>query len=138
MKRIIPILILAITSLACDSDRINNRNPYIPNYNFEVIIDMNLPLYSQLQFPSNAVYLGQGGARGLIVFNTGSGYAAYDAACPNQNISSCSTLQIDGIMAICPCDDAQYNLFTGESPGLDYPLKRYRVNQAGSSLIITN
>ena len=138
MKRFFPILLTIIIALSCDSDRINNKNPYIPNYNFEVVIDMNLPLYSQLQYPSNAIYIGQGGARGLIVFNTGSGYVAYDAACPNQNISSCSTLQIDGIMAICPCDDAQYNLFTGESPGLPYPLKNYRVNQSGSSLIIRN
>jgi hypothetical protein len=27
------------------------------------------------------------GARGIIVFNTGSGYNAFDAACPNQAIS---------------------------------------------------
>lgn len=138
MKRFLPVLFIVFFALSCDSDRINNKNPYIPNYNFEVVLDMNLPLYSQLQYPSNAIYVGQGGARGLIVFNTGSGYAAYDAACPNQNISSCSTLQINGIMAVCPCDDAQYNLFTGESPGLPYPLKNYRVTQSGSSLIIRN
>jgi nitrite reductase/ring-hydroxylating ferredoxin subunit len=65
------------------------------------------------------------GARGVIVFNTGSGYNAFDAACPNQAISTCSTMTINGINAVCGCDNATYNLFTRQS-NLQYPMKQYR------------
>jgi hypothetical protein len=41
---------------------------------------MNLPAYSNLQYASNAIYYPGVGARGIIVFNTGSGYNAFDAA----------------------------------------------------------
>lgn len=135
MKRIF-LLVSILFLTACEKDSFNNRNPYIPNYNFESVIDMNLPLYSALIHPGNAIYYADGGALGLIVFNTGSGYVAYDAACPNQAITSCSRLQIDGVMAICPCDSAEYNLFTGQSPGLEYPMKPYRVSQNGTVLIV--
>ncbi len=137
MRRILVFVTLAVM-FACDSDNFNNRNPFIPNYRFEVVIDMNLPLYSSLIHPGNGIYYGDGGARGLIIFNAGGSYSAFDAACPNQAISACSTLQISAPLAICPCDNAEYNLFTGESPGLQYPLKRYRIQQNGTALIVSN
>jgi nitrite reductase/ring-hydroxylating ferredoxin subunit len=136
-KKYLLLLSLAFMT-ACDSDNFNNRNPYIPNYNFSVEINMSLPQYSQLQFPSNAFYYPNEGVRGIIIFNTGSGYNAFDAACPNQELQSCSTMDIDGIMAVCPCDEAQYNLFDGQSPGMEYPMKGYRVEVNGSVLRIYN
>lgn len=128
MKKIILVLFSTLFLSGCDNGGGNDNNPYIPNYTFTVDINVNLPSYSNLQFPSNAIYIPQGtaGARGVIVFNSGSGYLAYDAACPNQPISGCSTMVISGINAICPCDDEQYSLFTGLS-SLQYPMKRYRV-----------
>lgn len=92
---------------------------------------MNLPQFNSLQFPSNGVYINNGstGVRGIFVFNTGSGYVAFDAACPNQALSSCSTMTLSGIDAICPCDDKRYSLFSGLSQGMQYPMKRYRVEQ---------
>lgn len=133
------MLLLLIPFLnACDKEGFNNKNPYIPNYSFSEQINMNLPGYSNLQYPSNAVYYGGGGARGLIIFNTGSGYVAYDAACPNQEMTNCSTMQIDGINAICPCDSMEYSLFTGQSQGMQYPMKQYRVQVSGSMLTVYN
>ncbi|MCK6607188.1 MAG: hypothetical protein L6Q46_02655, partial [Flavobacterium sp.] len=100
-------------------------------YGFSVNINMNLPQYSSLQFPSNGIYLNNAGVgiRGIFVFNTGAGYVAYDAACPNQALSSCSTMTLSGIDAICPCDDVRYSLFSGQAQGMQYPMKRYRVEQ---------
>lgn len=128
MKKIAFVFLLSLFLAGCDSGGSNNNNPYIPNYSFTVDINMDLPMYSSLQFPSNAVYIPQGiaGAKGVIVFNSGSGYYAYDAACPNQPISNCSTMAVSGIYAVCPCDEEQYSLFTGLG-SLQYPMKRYRV-----------
>ena len=119
---------------SCDSGNYNNNNPHIPNYNFTVEINTNLPSYNNLKFASNGKYIAEGGARGIIVFNTGSGYTAFDAACPNQPLSSCSTMSVDGINAVCSCDNAQYSLFTGQSKGKTYPMKPYRV-EANDNII---
>ena len=132
------LLLLMLSLLSCDSDSFNNNNPYLPNYGFSFTVNMSLPQYSQLQFPSNGVYYPNEGVRGIIIFNTGSGYNAFDAACPNQELSSCSTMDIEGISAICPCDDAEYSLFTGQSPGMQYPMKQYRVQVNGNVLTIYN
>lgn len=117
--------LLAILT-SCDDNGTSNKNPYIPNYSFTVDINTSLPAYSALKFASNAIYYPGVGARGLIVFNAGNSYNAFDAACPNQALSDCSTMTIKGINAICPCDNKEYSLFTGLSD-LQYPMKQYRV-----------
>ena len=140
MKKILMITLLAAFAFGCDSENFNNHNPYIPNYSFTVQLDMALPAYSQLQFPSNAIVFNGAGAgvRGIIVFNTGSGYNAFDRACPNQALADCSTMGINGIYAHCPCDDMDYSLFTGQASGAQYPMKQYRVSKNGTVLTVYN
>ncbi len=135
--------------ICCSTNNFSNTNPYIPNYNFTIEIDMNLPAYSNLLYVSNAIYNSSVGARGIYIFNTGSGYNAFDAACPNQAPSNCSTLnfkkldpvdplKVDKTHLVCPCDGAEYFLFTGQSPGKKYPLKQYRVEVLGNILRVYN
>lgn len=142
MKKIIALLFMSILFLGCSDDNFNNNNPYIPNYNFNVEININLPLYSNLQYTGNGmlITLNGAGANGIIVFNAGSGnYRAFDASCPNQYSSSCSQLEVDGINAVCPCDDVAYSLFTGLADAdIEYPLKPYRVEVNGSILRVYN
>jgi len=130
------LFIVAVTGCNNNDDG-NNRNPYLPDYGFSITINMEQPLYSQLNFTGNAVRVtnGEAGALGvIIVMNTGSGFVAYDGACPNQALSECSLLEINGITAVCPCDDAEYNLFNGLGPGA-YPLKNYRVELVSNSVL---
>jgi len=122
----------------CSNDSPNNNNPYLPIYQVNTEINLNLPQYSDLKFVSNAVYIANQGVRGIIVFNMGSGYNAFDAACPNQALSSCSTMTIKGINAICACDNAEYSLFSGQSKGKQYPLRQYRVEVNGNVLRVFN
>ncbi|MEN9909751.1 MAG: hypothetical protein RLZZ540_2900 [Bacteroidota bacterium] len=100
---------------------------------------MNYPAYSNLKFVSNAIYYAgpDVGPKGIYVFNTGSGYNAFDAACPNQALSSCSTLTLNGINLVCPCDNQEYSLFSGQGK-LQYPLKQYRVEVIGNILRVYN
>ena len=134
MKKYLFLFIIPFL-FGCDKESVSNNNPYLPSYSFSLNINLALPQYSNLQFPSNAVFIdnGSAGVRGIFVFNTGSGYVAFDAACPNQELSSCSTMSLSGISAICPCDDATYSLFTGQAPGKQYPMKQYRVEQLNAS-----
>jgi nitrite reductase/ring-hydroxylating ferredoxin subunit len=126
------LLFIAIAFLSgCDKDAYNNSNKYLPNYNFSIDIDMTLALYTPLQFPANPVRINQAGIgiNGIIVMNTGSGYVAYEASCPNQALTSCSGLTLDGINAVCNCDQIAYSLFTGLPSGdVQFPLKPYRVD----------
>lgn len=138
MKKIIALVFLIVTFYGCDSGSVNYRNPYLPNYPVDLPINLNLPQYTNLQFAGNYIVDFSQGIRGIVVFNTGTGYTAFDVACPNQDLSSCSTMTISVPNAVCSCDDAQYSLFTGIAPGKDYPMKPYRVQINGNNLYITN
>ena len=135
------ILMLCIGITSCESDSIRENNPYVPNYPFSVTINMELPMYSSLMYPSNAVLvtIGGVGANGIIIFNAGGTYRAYEANCPNQYISNCSRLEIDGIKVVCPCDELEYSLFTGVPSGEgQYTLIPYRVEHHGNTLRVSN
>jgi nitrite reductase/ring-hydroxylating ferredoxin subunit len=138
MKKLIAILLFTGFILSCDSGSVNYRNPYLPNYPVDLFINLNLPQYSNLNFPGNYVVDYSQGIKGIVIYNTGTGYTAFDIACPNQDLSSCTAMVIQGVNAVCPCDDAQYSLFTGNAPGKDYPMKPYRVIVNGSSLNVRN
>lgn len=138
MKKFLFLFLVSSSFFSCSNNDFDNANPYIPNYTVSLDINMNLPSYSSLLYVSNAIYYPGQGAKGIIIFNTGSGYNAFDAACPNQALSSCSTMTINGINAICACDNASYNLFTGLSTGKEYPMKQYRVEVNGNVLRVYN
>ncbi|MEY2922528.1 MAG: hypothetical protein RLZZ236_417 [Bacteroidota bacterium] len=137
MKKTVGFFSFLMILFSCSDSGPVNNNPYIQNISFTVDINMNLPLYSNLLYTSNAVYYPGKGIKGLIIFNTGSGYNAFDAACPNQTQTTCSTMAINGIEAVCPCDNKTYNLFSGQG-SLQYPLKQYRVQQNGNVLRVYN
>ena len=149
MKKYLLLLIAFPLLFGCSTNSTNNNNPYLPNYTVNLDVNMSLPQYSDLKFVSNGVYISGQGVRGVFVFNTGSGYVAFDAACPNQALSSCSTmtfkkldpadpLKIDKTTLVCACDSAEYSLFTGQSAGKQYPLKQYRVEINGTILRVYN
>lgn len=137
MKKYALLFLIIPFFLSCSDSGLNNTNPFVPNYSFTIDVNLNLPAYSNLKFVSNAVYISGIGARGVIVFNTGSGYNAFDAACPNQTISACSTMTINGINAVCGCDNSEYSMFTGQGQ-LQYPMKQYRVQVNGNVLRVYN
>jgi nitrite reductase/ring-hydroxylating ferredoxin subunit len=141
MKKFIVLLLTFPIVLSCSDSNFNNNNPYLPNYSFAV--DININFYDNLRYSGNAIYTAEAGIRGLIIFNTGSGYIAFDAACPNQSLSSCSTMTLKGINAVCSCDNAEYSLFSGQCIGTNcdgkqYPMKQYRVEVSGSTIRVYN
>jgi nitrite reductase/ring-hydroxylating ferredoxin subunit len=139
MKNLI-LLFSIVALLSCDDNTVNNNNPNLPNYTFTVNIDTNLPSYSALSFAGNGIKITQSGVgvRGIFVFNTGSGYTAWDAACPNQALGNCSNMTLNGTNAQCPCDSKLYSLYTGQSAGMQYPLKQYRTELNGTLIRVYN
>lgn len=137
MKKFWLLIVFVSVLISCSDNGVSNKNPNIPSYPVNLTVDMNLPAYSNLKFPSNAVIVPNYGAKGIIIFNTGSGYNAFDAACPNQAVTSCIAMTINGINAVCSCDKTEYSLFTGLG-GKEYPLKQYRVEVSGSVIHVYN
>lgn len=135
--KIIALAIISFVITSCSSSDVNNNNPYLPNYSFSVSVNLSLPAYSKLNYVSNAVFFSGAGIKGIYIFNTGSGFAAYDAACPNQSLADCSTLTLKGVNVVCPCDTQEYSLFTGQGTQ-KYPLKQYRVEATNGVLRVYN
>ena len=123
MKHFWTIVLMAIV-LSCSSDT-SNRNPYLQEVRF--------------RFDNNGV-----GTRGAFVINTGSGFMAWEASCPNHVPNECSTMTIDGQNAVCSCEGYTYSLFTGQQ--LDRPndgnryhdLLFYSAVQGGNTVVISN
>jgi nitrite reductase/ring-hydroxylating ferredoxin subunit len=137
MKKFWFLIAFVSILFSCSDNGVSNKNPNIPNYSVNLSVDMNLPAYSNLKFVSNGVIIPNYGAKGIIIFNAGSGYNAFDAACPNQAITSCIAMTINGINAVCSCDKSEYSLFTGLG-GKEYPLKQYRVEVSGTVIHVYN
>lgn len=141
MKKILPLLIAIISILSCSDDDIRTRNPFLPNYAVNVQVNLNLPAYSDLNYAGNAVWINSGssGINGIILFNAGGSYLAWEATCPNQIPQNCSVLEISEPNVLCPCDNVTYSLYTGLSNAdLRYPLMQYRTEVTGNVIRIFN
>ena len=137
MKKILLLTLFVTALISCSDSERSNKNPYIPNYSVNLSVDMNLPAYSNLKFVSNGIIVPNFGAKGVIIFNAGNGYTAFDAACPNQDLTSCTAMTIEGINAVCSCDKTEYSLFTGLGEK-EYPLKQYKVQVTGTVIHVYN
>ena len=141
MKKIIAFLVAIIAIVGCSDDDVRIRNPFLPNYAVNVEINLNLPLYNDLNYAGNATLITQGsaGINGIILLNTGSGFLAWEATCPNQIPESCSRLEISMPNAVCPCDDVTYSLYTGQpNADLKWGLMQYRTEVNGNIVRIFN
>lgn len=139
MRKLLFFSTLFLLFINCSKDSVSNNNPYLPTYRFTSSnINLNLPTNSQLLYAGNAIEyneVGVGISGRVFIINTGSGYLAFDATCPNQAIASCSTMHLNGIKAVCPCDNVEYSLYSGQAQGQQYPMIQYRVQIVNDSTI---
>ncbi len=63
--------IFLLILISCDSDP-TNRNPFLQEVNFRFEINLNLPLYNDLNIIGNPVYVGNAGVgtRGAFVIKS--------------------------------------------------------------------
>nr|WP_299171660.1 hypothetical protein [uncultured Allomuricauda sp.] len=138
--------ILLLFLMACSSDS-TNRNPFLQEVNFRFELNMNLPLYNNLNTIGNPVYVGNTGVgtRGIFVMRSSlDSFFAFEASCPNHAPNNCSTMMIDGQNVVCSCEDFTYSLFTGQQLNRPddgnryYDLLFYRATQSGNIITVFN
>jgi nitrite reductase/ring-hydroxylating ferredoxin subunit len=124
---------------ACKKNEIA-KNPYLEDVNFSVEINLDLPEYISLKYANNSVLIHNAGIKGIIVFNNGNGYNAFEASDPNHYPNNCSQMQPNQFTCTCNCEDNQYSLYTGQITHGDgkYSLKPYHISQSGNRLRISN
>ena len=132
-------ILLVLSLFSCKKKQVYN-NPYLEDVSFSININMDLPEYAPLKYANNSVLVHNIGIKGVIVFNTGTGYNAFEASDPNHYPSSCSTMQPNQFTCKCDCEDNTYSLHTGQLTrgNGEYSLKAYHISQSGNSLRIFN
>jgi len=138
MKRFFTAIVFLILLVACDKDTPRNNNPYLPSYNFSATLNLNLPLYSNLNSNLNATPVTVDGDIDVVIMKVGgTDFRAWNGNCPNHAPTGCSRLSASGITAKCNCEDGfTYSAFTGiGSTGSRYNMIPYHVQVIDNSTI---
>ena len=107
----------------------NTKDDYIQEVYVDIIIDLNLPEYSDLQASGNSIFI-EGGVEGIIIYHgVGNDYKVYDRNCSYEPSLSCSQIDsVDAGIAYCGCCTSAFllsnKLKRTNSPAL-LPLKTY-------------
>ena len=137
MKNKILAILVLVLFISCEKEtKRRSNNPYLPNYSFSALLDLHLPLYSNLNFVSNPIALTIDNDIDIIVMKVSEGnYVAWNGNCPSHSLSSCSKLIISGLNSKCTCEDYIYSLYSGQSQTAPYPMINYSVEVLGNSQI---
>ena len=111
---IFQVLILTILTMACTEE--DGQKSCNPEYVVSASININLPLYSELESRGWTYVGGEGtGTKGIIVVKlTNGSYKAYDRNAPHICPTPNSQLEvIDDTKMYCPEDGAEWILLTG-------------------------
>lgn len=144
MKFKILFLLLAVLTLSCSkSDDKRERNPFLTDPLVSLTLNLNLPEYNPLRFPGNYIITTQG-IKGIVVYCASESlYFAFDLTDPNHVPSSCSRMELDGVIASCPCpnDENKYYIISGQhttEPDTKYPMQQYNAQRSGNNIVISN
>ena len=145
-------LLLPIFLNSCNKD----KNDVIPYTYVSFTLNLDDPEFVNLNSTFGSVivnsstnnwkYSGGFNNNGIIIFNGGGQFYAYDRTCPYDyainNINNARVNIVDLIYAECPICKTRYVLANFGNPTSDtigrYPLKNYRTTIYGNSVIVSN
>jgi hypothetical protein len=137
MKSIPCIIIISLLIASC-----NSKENYIAEVYVDILIDLSLPEYSDLQVSGNSIFI-EGGAEGIIIYHgVGDDYKVYDRNCSYEPSLACSVIDsVNAGIAYCGCCTSAFLLAqdgaAANSPAL-LPLKKYYWTLSGSQMMISN
>ncbi len=115
----------------------NKQEPYpIPNVPVNIVINLDLPSYQQLNVPGGYAYV-NGGSRGIIVYRNFDEFVALDRHSTFNSDDPCAVVDVNPdnfFELIDTCSDVTYSIMSGVV--LDGPakhgLKRYASSWDGA------
>ncbi len=144
MKIQIITLSVLLLFIGCKKDdNVNTDNPYLVDPLVSLNLNLNLPEYNPLKFPGNSIIINQQGIKGIVIYNVNNDlYTAFELSDPNHTPSSCSRMDVEGIVASCPCtsDTNEYDIVTGQhqSDESKFPMLQYLATRTGNNIVISN
>ena len=137
MKACIYILSISLLIASC-----NSKDNYIEEVYVNILLDLSLPEYSDLQVSGNSIFI-TGGVQGIIIYHgVGNNYKVYDRNCSYEPSLACSVIDsVNSGIAYCGCCASAFLISnTGEAinaPAL-LPLKTYHWSLDNNMLSIFN
>ena len=137
MKSSLYILSISLLIASC-----NSKDDYIKEVYVNILIDLSLPEYSDLQVSGNSIFI-DGGVEGIIIYHgVGDDYKVYDRNCSYEPSLACSYIDsVSSGIAYCGCCASAFLLgqdgAAANSPAL-LPLKKYYWTLSGSQMRISN
>ncbi len=138
-NKLYALLLILIGFASC----VEEEPKIVPDVYLNITINLNLPEYTDILVPGNAVLYPNEGYdnNGIIVYrHTQDEFIAFDATCP-QHIEQSTAIEIDKedfATGKCPHCNTTYSFFNFGQASSGYPLKRYRTTLNGSYLYIGN
>lgn len=144
-KSVIVIFLFGLltTNYSCDKQVIESPVPNIP---FDITLNLNLPLYTDLLHPMGGiVFISNTGSKGLAILRIGENqFAIFDRHCPHNVNEGCKvTEDADNIAGLIDsdCCESRFNMINGGLPDsgpATVALKPYKYNFNGTNLRIYN
>ena len=131
------ILIFSLLIASCYS-----KDDYIKDVYVNILVDLSLPEYSDLQVSGNSIFI-KGGVEGIIIYHgLGNNYKVYDRNCSYEPSLACSHIDsVSSGIAYCGCCPSAFLLeqdgAAANSPAL-LPLKAYYWTLSGNQMRISN
>jgi hypothetical protein len=137
MKSGLYILSISLLIASC-----NSKDDYIAEVYVNILIDLSLPEYSDLQVSGNSIFI-DGGVKGIIIYHgVGDHYKVYDRNCSYEPSLACSVIDsVNSGIAYCGCCTSAFLLgqdgSAANSPAF-LPLKEYYWTWEGNLMKISN
>ena len=137
MKKLTYILTISMLVFSC-----NSKDDFIQDVYVNELIDLSLPIYSEIVTPGNSIFV-EGGVEGIIIYHgVGNDYKVYDRNCSYEPSLACSVIDsVNSGIAYCGCCASAFLISnTGEAinaPAL-LPLKTYHWSLDNNILRIFN
>ncbi len=140
IKKLLSIIFFILILYSCEDD-FENKNSFLPNIPVDFTVNLNLPEGNSLRVYGYEIYKNKG-IRGVIIFNDGLSYHAFDLACPHISLQDCSTMTFNqtDLYLKCPCDNEEFSRIDGapKNNNILYAAKSYFVIRNGDILHIKN
>ncbi len=126
-------------SVLFSSCNINKVHP-VPNMPFDIMVNLNLPLYSSLLGVGGYAIVDDAGFNGVIIYRRSlHEFIAFDLQSPADDANCTQPLQVDPsnfLILTDACNGAQFSLFDG-SPisGSKFGLRMYSVQYDGMTTL---